>query len=86
MTVGKYTYSLSKEFDGGLNPYVAATKFYNPQNAEELKALKERGWKTFDGFPAVGTHPASPALAWKRIPLAEVPASNETDWETWDEY
>lgn len=58
---------------------------------EELAQYERGGYTTDAGTdPALLQQypnlPARTPLAWKEIPLSDVPAAPEAAWETWDEY
>ena len=82
---GGRTYLLKKEMDitrsaigTDTRDYVRATMFIACANEADMNKLGDKGYITANHR---GTF-----HAWKRIPLNQVPESQEAEWRCWDEY
>jgi len=86
MTRKNKSYSLRLGYDHNDNKRVEATVHFNLQSTDEIPDYERRGFFTSKGNPANPSYPAQPPRAWKKIPLSQVPKSQESEWDHWDEF
>lgn len=78
---GKKVFSLKKGYHGITGPaYVKAELFIHVATDAELAPYKAKGYDVFPDSPHSGP------FAVKPIALGQVPSSEASEWNQWDEY
>lgn len=84
IVVDEVEYSLRCDrLDDGYNWGVVGTMTVYPDTAEQLAQLKAEGWDTYKGPHIVKN---KGMMAWRRVPLSQIPYREAAEWETWDKH